>query len=50
MNIEKCIAELAYFKWLKAGKPIGKDVQFWLEAESEIRKPSEEVIIEIDLD
>jgi hypothetical protein len=29
---------LAYFKWEKAGKPEGNDLQFWLDAENELDK------------
>jgi hypothetical protein len=29
---------LAYYKWEKAGKPEGSDLQFWLEAENELDK------------
>ena len=31
------IAKKAYFKWLEAGKPEGRDEHFWLEAEEELR-------------
>jgi len=31
------ISKLAYFKWLEAGKPEGRNEQFWLEAEKELR-------------
>ncbi len=30
------IEELAYLKWETAGKPDGKALEFWLEAEQEI--------------
>lgn len=30
------IRELAYFKWEEAGCPLGKDLNFWLEAQVQI--------------
>lgn len=35
-EIEEKIKELAYYKWIDAGMPDGKDMEFWLEAEQEI--------------
>lgn len=35
-NIEQEIQEVAYFKWLKAGCPDGRDLEFWFAAENEI--------------
>jgi hypothetical protein len=29
---------LAYLKWEQAGKPIGKDLEFWIEAEKELEE------------
>jgi hypothetical protein len=29
------VHELAYFKWLNAGRPDGRELEFWLEAERE---------------
>ena len=34
---EESIRELAYAKWEAAGRPAGDGVQFWLEAERELR-------------
>lgn len=34
---EQSIRELAYAKWEAAGRPDGDGVQFWLEAERELR-------------
>jgi Protein of unknown function (DUF2934) len=31
------ISVVAYEKWEKAGHPTGKDLQFWLEAEKQVR-------------
>jgi len=31
------IAYLAYLNWEKDGKPQGKDLEYWLEAESELK-------------
>lgn len=30
------ISELAYHKWMQAGKPKGRDWEFWFTAEREI--------------
>lgn len=35
---EKAIRELAYAKWEAAGRPAGDGVQFWLEAERELKR------------
>jgi hypothetical protein len=32
---QKRIEELAYYKWLEAGQPHGRDVEFWNEAQAE---------------
>jgi len=32
------IAQLAYFKWEKAGRPHGKHEEFWLQAEKECQE------------
>jgi hypothetical protein len=34
--MEDQIAVVAYFKWIDAGRPEGRDVEFWLEAEKEV--------------
>lgn len=34
--MEEKIRIVAYYKWLNAGKPDGKDLDFWLEAEREV--------------
>ena len=31
-------AEIAYLKWEQAGKPEGRDIEFWIEAEKEVNK------------
>jgi len=36
---ESKISAVAYEKWEKSGQPTGKDVQFWLEAEAQVRTP-----------
>jgi len=33
---EDHIRELAYFKWMQAGRPVGDGVSFWLDAEREV--------------
>lgn len=35
-EIKQAIRELAYSKWEEAGKPDGKDDEFWAEAEKEM--------------
>ena len=35
-EIKQSISDLAYEKWEIAGKPHGRDSEFWLSAESEI--------------
>jgi hypothetical protein len=37
---ESEISMVAYQKWEKAGRPIGKDLRFWLEAEAQLRAPA----------
>lgn len=32
---QKRIEELAYYKWLEAGQPHGRDVEFWNQATAE---------------
>src|SRR5512137_745053 len=32
------VAEAAYYHWLKAGQPSGRDQEFWLKAEAQLRK------------
>ncbi len=36
---EEQIRIRAFQKWETAGKPIGEDLKFWLEAEEELRHP-----------
>lgn len=31
------IATAAYYHWINAGRPAGRDQEFWLQAEAEIR-------------
>ena len=31
------VAEAAYYHWLKAGQPSGRDHEFWLQAEGQLR-------------
>jgi len=35
-NVQQELQELAYFKWLNAGKPEGRDIEFWCDAEREM--------------
>lgn len=37
--IYESIKKSAYYKWLEAGCPNGKDIDFWLEAEKNYYKP-----------
>jgi hypothetical protein len=37
------ISERAYFKWLAAAKPMGRDLEFWIAAEEEERSHSLEI-------
>lgn len=37
-NPSDTIATEAYYQWLKAGKPPGRDQEFWLKAEAEMKK------------
>jgi hypothetical protein len=37
---EQHIRERAYFKWLEADCPCGRDDEFWLSAEGELLKPN----------
>lgn len=34
------IATEAYYQWLQAGKPAGRDQEFWLRAEARLLNPS----------
>jgi hypothetical protein len=34
------IARAAYLEWISAGKPTGRDLEFWLKAEEKIRHSS----------
>jgi hypothetical protein len=34
--VERQLKEMAYFNWLNAGKPQGRDLEFWLDAEREM--------------
>jgi hypothetical protein len=36
------IGERAYQKWEAAGKPIGKDLKFWLEAQRELSRAKQQ--------
>jgi len=39
-NVEQTeIAELAQRLWAEAGHPEGRDLEFWLAAESQVRRP-----------
>ena len=31
------IARAAYLEWIRAGKPTGRDLEFWLKAEEKVR-------------
>ncbi len=37
------IGERAYQKWEAAGKPIGKDLKFWLEAQRELSRAKQQM-------
>ena len=37
MQVNKEIKETSYFLWEKAGKPIGRDLEFWIAAEEQVR-------------
>ena len=41
MEQEQAIRELAYSKWEEAGYPAGDGVNFWLEAETELKADGE---------
>ena len=34
-NAREQVQQMAYFKWLDAGRPLGDELQHWLEAELE---------------
>lgn len=36
----EAIARAAYLEWLGAGKPTGRDLEFWLKAEEKVRHSS----------
>ena len=38
-EVKSKISVVAYEKWQNAGQPSGKDMQFWLEAEAQVRTP-----------
>jgi hypothetical protein len=35
-DLEKQVKEAAYFGWLNAGRPSGRDLEFWCQAERQI--------------
>ena len=35
-RVQQDLQELAYFRWLHAGKPEGRDIEFWCAAEREM--------------
>ena len=35
----EAIATAAYYHWINAGKPAGRDQEFWLKAETELKSP-----------
>jgi Protein of unknown function (DUF2934) len=39
------IGERAYQKWEAAGKPIGKDLRFWLEAQRELSRAKQQLTV-----
>jgi len=36
MDLEAKIRELAYVKWIEAGRPEGNGIEFWQQAEQEL--------------
>jgi hypothetical protein len=52
--MDEKIQELAYYKWLNAGSPEGRDLEFWLEAEDEFFSdenqwlPAEDLLKELE--
>lgn len=38
MDMRKKTEELAHTLWVDAGRPVGRDQEFWLEAESKIKE------------
>ena len=36
-----CVASRAYILWEQAGRPQGRDVEYWLQAESQIKQDSQ---------
>ena len=40
---QKEIGQLAYQLWEKAGRPAGMDLNFWLEAESQLRQAAQPI-------
>jgi hypothetical protein len=43
------IGEKAYQKWEAAGRPLGKDLKFWLEAQRELSRGNSNRSLKIDL-
>jgi hypothetical protein len=39
------IGEKAYQKWEAAGRPLGKDLKFWLEAQRELSRAKQQSVI-----
>ncbi|HLX72265.1 MAG TPA: DUF2934 domain-containing protein [Verrucomicrobiae bacterium] len=39
---ESSVSRLAYQLWENAGRPTGRDLEFWLAAESKLRRPKSE--------
>ena len=37
---EASVSRLAYQLWEDAGRPVGRDLEFWLAAESQLRAPT----------
>lgn len=35
-NVDRDLHEMAYFHWINAGKPEGRDLEFWHDAEREM--------------
>lgn len=35
-NHQDIVRERAYYKWVNAGKPLGRDTEFWFAAEKEV--------------
>jgi len=41
---EAGVSRVAYQLWEKAGRPAGRDLEFWLAAEAEVRNSSKQVV------